>query len=197
MSSVKPLGCYQVLQSLMTVPPWGTVTAMGGCPEAWCCRWIQPHFSAGTQLPFRWSKPWKKNHRHTNCIKDWEIIFFLFLFLYSNIMCLWMCTASIEVFHKTCKAAPLQSKSTNKLNICSICSSCPRYKMDGWINDCMDGWMDGWKNDWLIYESTDVLHTLICTEKVFMFGFTVTLRDLCYFKRKIDTWAIERFTSGQ
>lgn len=107
MSSVHPLGCYQVLQSLMTVPPWGTVTAMGGCPESWCCSWIQPHLSAGTQLPFRWSKPWKKNTDTQTLLEIEKLYFFLFLFLYSNIMCLWMCTASIEVFLKACKAAPL------------------------------------------------------------------------------------------
>lgn len=45
-----------------TVAPGGTVTGVGGCPEAWCCRWTQPHSSGGTQLPFCCNRPWKGKH---------------------------------------------------------------------------------------------------------------------------------------
>lgn len=47
---------------MVTVAPWGTVTGLGGSPEAWCCRWTQPHSSGGTQLPFCCSRPWKTHN---------------------------------------------------------------------------------------------------------------------------------------
>lgn len=44
-----------------TKAPWGMVTGTGGCPGVWCCRWMQPHSSGGTQLPFCCSRPWGGN----------------------------------------------------------------------------------------------------------------------------------------
>lgn len=55
-------GSNQVLQPMVTVAPSGTLMGVGGCPEAWCCRWMQPHSSGGTQLPFCCSRPWRRKH---------------------------------------------------------------------------------------------------------------------------------------
>lgn len=57
----------QVLQPMVTVAPCGTVTGVGGSPGAWCCKWMQPHSSGGTQLPLYCSRPWKE--KHTSQIK--------------------------------------------------------------------------------------------------------------------------------
>lgn len=54
-------GSNQVLQPIVTVEPWETVTGRGSCPEPWCCRWMQPHSSGGTQLPFFCINPWRGN----------------------------------------------------------------------------------------------------------------------------------------
>lgn len=54
------LESHQVLQPTVIVSPWGTVTGVGGDPEACCCRKMQPHSWAGTQLLFSWSRPWRE-----------------------------------------------------------------------------------------------------------------------------------------
>lgn len=67
---------------MVTVAPWGTVTGLGGSPEAWCCRWTQPHSSGGTQLPFCCSRPWKTHNSHER--RTGAVTVFLFVQMYTK-----------------------------------------------------------------------------------------------------------------